>query len=102
MIVSALLIGFFTLNFGVIGEERPRVFATVGAVGCVCDDSGVCQCTEAECGCADCPRTATTAKPPKRIVTKRVFSGYTYMRQCGPSGCRMVRVPMYHSVQVEE
>lgn len=80
---------------------NPR-FNTRAAVGCVCDDSGVCQCTEAECGCADCPRTATTAKPANRLITKRVFAGYTYMRQCGPNGCRMVRVPMYHSVQVEE
>ena len=81
---------------------NPRFSVRKVAVGCVCDDTGVCVCAAAECGCADCPRTATTAKPPKRIVTKRVFSGYTYMRQCGPSGCRMVRVPMYHSVQVEE
>lgn len=83
---------------------NPR-FSTRAAVGCVCDDTGVCVCKAAECGCADCPRSLPVAnpiKPAKRIVTKRVFAGYTRMRQCGPNGCRMVLVPMYHSVQVEE
>lgn len=131
MIVSALLIGFFTLNFGIIGEEPPRQFATVGGDPlrnftaeemayidpqfreCKCTDGGKwCQCENRECQCDDCPPRPEwmgPAKPksepvqaPKRIVTKRVFAGYTYMRQCGPNGCRMVRVPMYQSVQVEE
>lgn len=98
MIVSALLIGFFTLNFGVIGEDRPSVFATVGQV-CKCVDTGDCQCDAKECGCADC---TVVANKSRQIVTKRVFAGYTYMRQCGANGCRIVKVPMYQTVQVEE
>lgn len=98
MIVSALLIGFFTLNFGIIGEDPPRQFATVGQV-CKCVDTGDCQCEAKECGCADC---TGVANKPRQIVTKRYFTGYQMIRQCGPNGCRMVRVPTYSYVQVEE
>lgn len=108
MIISFLMVGFFALNYGVIGEDRTAPLYTVVGQNCLCTDTGVCNCKVGECGCADCqPTGKPTGKtygetPAKRTRLIREFVGYETRRECTGSGCRYVRVPVYRTVQVDE
>jgi hypothetical protein len=107
VIISFLLIGFWALNYGVIGEDRTAPLYTVVGQNCLCTDTGVCKCKSGECGCEDCdskkqPETLIAPPAIKRTRLIREFVGYETRRECTGSGCRYVRVPVYRTVEVDE
>ena len=70
MLVSFLWIACFTLNFGILGEDRPMALYTVVGENCECANGGACLCDSPTCRCQN---PIAISRTPVKPVDARVI-----------------------------